>query len=65
MTEKSTDDDDDGWNDNYDGDDGNFDDNDDKNYQKTRKYYDWGLRLPVTALVLSAHGQRAGWITTL
>ena len=38
MTEKSTDDDNDGWTDNHDGDFGNVDDNDDKNDQKTYKY---------------------------
>ena len=35
MTEKSTDDNDDGWNDNHDGDDDNIDEIDDKNDQKT------------------------------
>ena len=34
MTEKSTDDDDDGWNDNYDGDDNYIDEIDEKNYKK-------------------------------
>ena len=34
MTEKSTDDDDDGWNDNYYGDVDNINEIDDKNYQK-------------------------------
>ena len=34
MTEKRTDDDDVGWNDNYDGDDDNIDEIDDKNDQK-------------------------------
>ena len=34
MTEISTDDDDDGWPDNYDGDDDNIDEIYDKNYQK-------------------------------
>ena len=33
MAEKSTDDDDDGWNDNYDGDDYNIDEIDDKSEQ--------------------------------
>ena len=35
MTEISTDDDDDGWHDNYDGDGDNIDEIHDKNYQKT------------------------------
>ena len=39
MTEKSTDEDDDGWNDNYDGDDGSFDDNDDKKGHTTCIYH--------------------------
>ena len=39
MTEKSTNDDIDDCNDNYDGDCGVFHDNDDKNYQKTAKMY--------------------------
>ena len=39
MTEKSIDDDDDGWNHDYDGDDDNIDEIDDKNDQKTHKYY--------------------------
>ena len=38
MKEKSTGDDNDGCNDNYDG---HFDDNDDKNDQKTYKYHDF------------------------
>ena len=42
MTEKSTDDDDDGWHDNYDGDGDNIDDNND---QKTYKYYDFWVKL--------------------
>ena len=37
---KKTDDVDDGWNDNYDGDDDNVDEIDEKNYQKTYKCYD-------------------------
>ena len=41
MTEKSTDEDDDGWNDNYDGNDDNIDD---KNVQKTHKYYDFWVK---------------------
>ena len=38
---KSTDDDDDGWNDNYDGDDDSIDEIDDKNDHNTHKYYDF------------------------
>ena len=40
MTEISTDDDDDGWHDNYDDDGDNIDEIYDKNYQKT---YQWLL----------------------
>ena len=45
MTQKSIDDDDDGWNYNYDGDDDNIDEIDDKNYQKTHKYYDFWVNI--------------------
>ena len=41
MTEISTDDDDDGWHDNYDGDGDNLDEIHDKNYQKTYLYHDF------------------------
>ena len=41
MTEKSTDDDNLVCNDNYDSNDCNFDDDDDKNYQKTYNSYDF------------------------
>ena len=43
MTDKSTDDDDNGWNDNYDGDEDNIDEMDDKNYQKTYIYYEFTI----------------------
>ena len=39
WTEKSADDDDDGWKDNYDGDDDNIVVNNDKNDPKTYKYH--------------------------
>ena len=42
MTEKNTDDDDDGWNDNYDGDDDNVDEIDEKHYQKTYNVMSFG-----------------------
>ena len=42
---KSTDDDDDGWNDNYDGDGDNIDEIDDNNDQKTYKYYDFWVKI--------------------
>ena len=42
MTEKSIDDDDDGWNYDYDGDDDNIDE---KNDQKTHKYYDFWVKI--------------------
>ena len=45
MTEKSTDDDDDGWHDNYDGDGDNIDEIDDNNDQKTYKYYDFWVKI--------------------
>ena len=45
MTEKSTDDDDDGWNDNYDGDDNYIDEIDEKNYKKKYKYYDFWVKI--------------------
>ena len=45
MTEKSIDDDDDGWNYDYDGDDDNIDEIDDKNDQKTHKYYDFWVKI--------------------
>ena len=46
MTEKkSIDDDDDGWNYDYDGDDDNIDEIDDENFQKTYKYYDFWVKI--------------------
>ena len=41
MTGKSDNDDIDGCNENYDSNDWNFEDNDEKNYQKTINYYDF------------------------
>ena len=41
MTQKSIDDDDDGWNYDCDGNDDNIDEIDDKNYPKTYKHYDF------------------------
>ena len=38
-------DNDDGWNDTYDGDDDNIDEIDDKNYQKTHKYHDFWVKI--------------------
>ena len=45
MTEKNTDDDDDGWNDNNDGDDDNIDEIDDKNDQKHIKIMTFEYKL--------------------
>ena len=45
MTEKSDDDDNDGCNDNYDSNDWNFEDNAEKNVQKTINYYDFRVRI--------------------
>ena len=45
MTEKSTDDEDDGWNDNYDGDDNYINEIDEKNYKKKYKYYDFWVKI--------------------
>ena len=45
MTEKSTDDDDDGWNDNYDGDDNYIDEIDEKITHKKYKYYDFWVKI--------------------
>ena len=42
MTEKSTDDDDDGWNDNYDGDDDNVDEIDEKITKKHKNVMTFG-----------------------
>ena len=42
---KSTDDDDDGWHDNYDGDDNYIDEIDEKNYNKKYKYYDFWVKI--------------------
>ena len=42
---KSTDDDDDGWHDNYDGDGDNIDEIDDNNDLKTYKYYDFWVKI--------------------
>ena len=41
WTAKNTNDDNDGCNNNYEG---NFDDNDDKNYQKTNKYKEFWVK---------------------
>ena len=52
MTEKSTDDDDDGWNDNYDGDDNYIDEIDEKNYKKIQILWllskNWPILGPIT-----------------
>ena len=45
MTEKSTDDNDDGWNDDYDGDDNYIEESDVKNYQKKYNYYDFWVKI--------------------
>ena len=47
MTEKNTDDDDDSWNDNYDGDDDNVDEIDEKNYQNNIQML-WLILGPIT-----------------
>ena len=47
MTEKNTDDDDDGWNDNYDGDDDNVDEIDEKNYRNNIQML-WLILGPIT-----------------
>ena len=45
VWQKKDDDDDDGWNYNYDGDDDNIDEIDDKNDQKTQKYYYFWVKI--------------------
>ena len=45
MTEKNTDDDDDGWNDNNDGDDDNIDEIDEKKWPKTYTNYDFWVKM--------------------
>ena len=45
VWQKNIDDDDDGWNYDYDGDDDNIDEIDDKNDQKTHKYYDFWVKI--------------------
>ena len=58
MIEKSTDEDDDGWNDNYDGDDHNIDEIDGKNDQKIHKYFDFWVKIYLFQGVLLC-GKRA------
>ena len=45
MTQKSTDDNNDGWNDNYDGDNDNIDEIGDENDKITHKYYDFWVKM--------------------
>ena len=51
MTEKSTDDDNDGWTDNHDGDFGNVDDNDDKNDQKHTNMVNFKLKFTILGII--------------
>ena len=44
MYDKNSTDDDDGFNENYDGGDDDIDEIDDKNYQKIHKCYDFGVK---------------------
>ena len=67
MTEKNTDNDDDGWNDNNDGDDDNIDEIDDKNDQKHITLWllskNWLILGPIT---LGKKGQKIrAWRSTL